>query len=829
MPHTLNQEQESIINHIQGALLVLAPVGSGKTWVLSERVLRAVNSGIPPQQILCLTFTNRAAQEMSDRLRAYLPEQANQLTIKTFHGLCAWMLRLEGQQAGLAADFSIYDENDCKELLKEISGRTKPQDLQKLFAALIACKTEATPAQLAPDYPAEQLFAALGEDQPLALAYQQALRERQAIDFADLVFYTRSLLYHYPQVQQRWSQRFSFIQVDEVQDTHRAEYEIVYALAKGSGNVTLIGDLDQTIYEWRGSEPETVLEQFRQDFQPQTYSLIWNYRSTQLLLKAASDFARSFAQRHTRITPVLTRSIGQQIQVRQAATEREEARWIGEQIQTLAAGQPDFAYNRLAILTRTQKRIETIAPVLQEMGIPAITPEQLQFFMHPEIKDALAYLRLILNPYDGNALRRVLRQSKSNIDEATIQTVIREGQTCGLRLTDLLSLPTLAEGDPFIGLERAYQQGRLVVFDVETTGFSGAADEVIELAAIALEHGQIREEFNRYIRNTVPVGETQQVHGYSDDFLATHGQPAATVFREFCEFSQGAVLVGHNLGFDIKMVTAHARRVGIEFPSPRWEDTLNLAHRFIQSENYKLATLASSLNLSATPTHRASDDTRTTVALLEAILPLLDSGRTARQALVAAYADQFRPLAAQFAQWRDLSHQLRPAALMEKVLWESGLYDDYTREEKGDDRPALVHLYQLVDLFQYKDNLQLHPHTALRPILEFTTLAKSLDQLSREENLLPLMTIHQSKGLEFDTVFLAGCSEGELPSFFSLKEGRLEEEKRLFYVALTRAQKRLFISGYKTDSRGAKKTLSRFVYDLPPTYIHPIEPEQGEE
>lgn len=812
----LNFAQNAIARHTEGSILVLAPVGTGKTRVLAERVLCAINRGIDPQKILCLTFTNRAAKEMSERLSQYCPNQLHDLTIKTFHGLCTSMLRIEARQLGLPADFVIYDDADCIELVKEVFDLSSDKDAQKLFFNLANCKTLASDRQLSLNYPLEKLYASLGSnDAKRAAQYQSALQKRHALDFADLVFYVRVMLQHDQEISQRWADKFDFVQVDEVQDTHLSEYGIVKHLAANSGNLAMIGDLDQTIYEWRGSEPDKVIEQFKYDFKPAEYSLTWNYRATKTLLNAASGFADSFEHRKTKITPAPDCEVGELIQVHSAKNEQAEAEWIGRQIQQLAANRKDFVYSRVAILARSHKRTEVVSQMLERMGIPCVTVERFQFFMRQEVKDALAYLRLILNPFDAGSMRRMLLRPSRGIGEATIKGVIEQGKECGFSLTDMASRRTFINGDPFSELLRIYSFSTVIVFDVETTGFSVSKDEVVEIAAIRLVQGKPQAEFHAYIANTVSVGDSEHIHGHSDRFLAEHGRPAKDVFCKFFEFVGNSMLVGHNVGFDIKMVTAQAQKAGITASKLQWEDTLDIANRFIESDHYNLKALAKHLNLEHLPSHKAMDDVRTTIDLLAVLIPLIEHKADYRQALVYRYGEVFEGLAEQMDKWRNASQTLRPSILLDKLLVECGLYSYYQAEDK-----RLKNLLHLVRIFQERDEPDLHPDTSLRNILEFTALAKNLDQVSHDDNQVPIITIHQSKGLEFDSVFIAGATEGEFPSFFSVRDNNLEEERRLFYVAMTRAKQRLFISAYSRDSKNYQNKMSRFISNIPNNFIH---------
>ena len=810
----LNPEQTAITSHTEGAILVLAPVGTGKTRVLAERVLRAIDDGVSPKRILCLTFTNRAAKEMSERLSSFCPDQFQDLTIKTFHGLCAFILRSEAREFGLPADFVVYDDADCISLVKEVFNLSDEYEARQLFFSLANCKVEAVRDALSLHNLAENLYAPLGSHvAKLATQYQAVLQNRHALDFADLVFYLRLMFTQEQEIRERWLHKYDFVQVDEVQDTHLSEYRIVRHLARRTGNLAMIGDLDQTIYQWRGSEPEKVIQRFRQDFSPTIYSLTWNYRSTKTLLNAASGFADSFEERQTKIKPAPECEVGKLIQVHCASHEIAEAEWIAQKIQQLADHEEDYDYSRVAILARSHKRTEVVSQTLERMNVPCVTVEQFQFFMRQEVKDALAYLCLIINPFDTGAMRRILLRPRRGIGDATINAVIEEGRDCGFNLTDMALTQTFEDGDPFSTLLEAYSSKAITVFDVETTGFSIDQDEVVEIAAIRLVRGKIKAEFHAYIVNNVSVGDSERIHGYSDLFLAEFGRSAEDVFADFFDFSEDSILIGHNVSFDIKMVTAHAQQVGINVPKLKWEDTLVLANRFIESERYSLEVLAQNLNLQHLPSHKAMDDVRTTIDLLIFLMPLVECKADYRQALTYRYGEFFEIIAHQMEHWRNISQSLRPANLLEKLLVESGLFEYYQAEES-----RFENLFSLVNFFQDWDDLNLHPDTALRSILEFTALAKNLDQVSQDNNQIPIITVHQSKGLEFDSVFIAGATEDEFPSFLSVRNNNIEEEKRLFYVAITRAKKNLFISSHAKDSQGYSKYHSRFLNSIPKEY-----------
>jgi DNA helicase-2/ATP-dependent DNA helicase PcrA len=315
-----NPAQRAIIDHLQGGLVVTAPAGTGKTRVLAARIVNAVQRGMAdPSRVLCLTFTNRAAEEMRKALRDTGATWAREVAVRTFHELCAYLLRAEAREIGLPADFVIYDDEDAQELVREVfdikrataDQKARNQLTQKLYADLVDAKQDAGADLLSLRFPAasvaERVFARLGSPERVAQAirYQRALEQRHALDFGDLVYFARAMLLDRPDIFDRWSRRFDLIQIDEMQDTHPAEYEIARVLARRSGNLAMIGDLAQTIYGWRGSQPAEVLAAFARDFSPARFTLVENYRATRALLKAADSFARGCNGLDGRYTPLV--------------------------------------------------------------------------------------------------------------------------------------------------------------------------------------------------------------------------------------------------------------------------------------------------------------------------------------------------------------------------------------------------------------------------------------------------------------------------------------------------------------------------------------------
>jgi len=269
----MDPQQEEISRIIFGPLLVMAPVGTGKTLVLTQRVVNAIQNEVSPENILCLTFTNRAASEMRNRIRTYLPEKGKKLRLMTFHGFCAFLLRVEAKEIGIDTDYIVYDEEDSIEVLGEIcKERGFPFDLKVLKELYyqIEQKKSSTPfCELSVKEIPDSIFGRFDDSKREVIEeYHRLLRERHALDFADLIYKVRAIFRQYPPIEEKWAQRYDWIQVDEVQDTHDSEYEVIKSLAEKGKNIALFGYVDQTIYEWLGSKPFEIIGKFRDDFAP---------------------------------------------------------------------------------------------------------------------------------------------------------------------------------------------------------------------------------------------------------------------------------------------------------------------------------------------------------------------------------------------------------------------------------------------------------------------------------------------------------------------------------------------------------------------------------
>jgi len=400
----LNPEQREAVLHRDGPLLILAGAGSGKTRVICHRLAALIAGGHAlPEQVLAVTFTNKAAEEMRGRVERLLGTTAPRLWVSTFHAFCARLLRREGPRIGLSRDFVIYDGVDqlnvVRQVMKDLNVDPKivpPKALQsRISQAKNRLESAADVARAAAGFADEQLAAVYER-------YASVLQASQALDFDDLLLETVRLFEESAEARTRYAERFRYVMVDEYQDTNRPQYLLVRYLAERHRNLCVVGDPDQSIYKWRGADLRNILD-FEDDFPETTVvRLERNYRSTQVILDAASGLIAHNQQRREK--RLYTESGGgEPIVFHRANDDIEEADFILGQLRRAGA-----TAGRAAVLYRTNSQSRVIEEALVRAGVPYRVVGGVRFYERKEIKDALAYLKLLLNPDDDVSLRRVI-------------------------------------------------------------------------------------------------------------------------------------------------------------------------------------------------------------------------------------------------------------------------------------------------------------------------------------------------------------------------------------------------------------------------------------
>lgn len=425
--NTLNKEQKEAVITTDGPLLILAGAGSGKTRVLTYRIAYLIQNGVYPGSILAITFTNKAAQEMRERVAALVGEEANRMWISTFHSTCVRILRMDIEKIGFNKNFVIYDTQDqekvIKDCLKELNIDDKLYPPKKVINKIGSLKDKLVDADTyyrknANDYQNRRIAELYG-------LYQKKLKSNNALDFDDIIMNTIKLFKENQDVLNYYQRKFRYVLVDEYQDTNKAQYELVNMLAKAHGNLCVVGDDDQSIYGWRGADISNILD-FEDDYpNVKTIKLEQNYRSTKKILEAANYVITNNEKRKEKKLWTENKA-GEDIKLFRADTDRDESSFIIKEIEKLVS--EGYSYRDFAILYRTNAMSRIIEEGFVRSKVPYKVVGGLKFYDRKEVKDILAYLKVINNPVDSVSLERIINVPKRGIGDATIDKVKLFGQ-----------------------------------------------------------------------------------------------------------------------------------------------------------------------------------------------------------------------------------------------------------------------------------------------------------------------------------------------------------------------------------------------------------------
>ena len=868
----LNDAQRMVAEDGTHHILLTAPAGTGKTGTLARRIARLVEKGMAaPEEILCLTFTNKACREMEHRIQEYMGEKGQGVSVKTIHGFCYELIQAEADNPeNRYVNLSVWDEEDCRELMDDILEKwnTRPGNERQMIRNSRYFFYDVDKAKRwllernrytgeAADY-----LAAMNAISPnpfnvdknraraeMAASYDRQLHSLGGMDFNDILIGALHLLSD-DGCRRRWSSRFRYLHVDEMQDMSMLEYGIVLHLAS-QARVLLAGDYFQTIYEWRGSDPIQLIQRFTREFHPEVYTFTENYRATPLLLKAAEGylrnaFSKDIPDERSSVSSV-REGTGEPIVIHPAfETLDGEARWIIQCIEFLVHKQKklqEAEQGKICILCRNnaynERLEEAFTRQLNQLKadgsgrwdfIRFLRIGEEKLYRKREVKDVLAALHLAVNPFDNNSARRLCLNWGKGIGEATVKKILSSDyRKLGIALSDFLRPDVLHYADTYGTLLQALDEGRLTVFDVESTGTSTSTDEIVQLAAVTLNRdGQVTARFNRLVKPSGPVGESEKIHHISDERLKAEGEPREKVFADFLAFTRNHILAGHNVSYDIHILMSQIRRLGMDpVETPAWVDTLEIFRRYYpELKNHKLEYLGEVFKVHHKSSHNAYDDILATAEILMyAVNHHLRPERDARRACISPYVSLFMPMARIVQDISRMSWKQNPNALIGQVISQLNMDEYFTQHGKTRERQHLEELKRCAEAYP---DYGRPPQDVLQEYLAMTALDAGDEILWQSGQAgIPIATVHQAKGMEFDFVFMAGMADENFPSFGALKAGMLMEEKRLFYVAITRARKRLFISWNIQSSRFGDAGASRFIANLPKDTVIVLQASQG--
>ncbi|HHU81960.1 MAG TPA: DNA helicase PcrA [Firmicutes bacterium] len=557
----LNPAQQEAVCHTEGPLLILAGAGSGKTRVLVYRIAYLLTKGVPREHLLAVTFTNKAAEEMRERVGRLVGEWGEAIWISTFHAACLRVLRREGPAIGIPKDFTIFDTQDqlvvVKEVLRELNLSEKNFHPRALLAAISAAKNKLIGPEDYEKSAADFWATTVAKVYPL---YQKKLRANAALDFDDLIMSTVRLFQEHPAVLDRYQERFRYIMIDEYQDTNHAQYVLTRLLAAKYRNLCVVGDDDQSIYSFRSADIRNILE-FEKDYpEVKIIKLEQNYRSTQHILQAANEVVRHNFYRKQK-TLWTQNEPGPPVTALRAADEKEEAWGVISEIERLVTAE-GYSLSDCALLYRTNAQSRSFEEVLGQKGLPYQVVGALRFYERKEIRDILAYLRLVHNPQDRVGLRRVINVPRRGIGAGTLERFLTFLDENGFSLLEGLARVGEAPGltsravNALSGFHRFFQG---IYEQREQFSVSRLTKEILE------ESGYLRE-----LREEDTVEARSRLENL-DEFLAlTSGFEMNSDDKSLARFLEQVALVADVDHYDrdqngITLMTIHSAK-GLEFP-----------------------------------------------------------------------------------------------------------------------------------------------------------------------------------------------------------------------------------------------------------------------
>jgi DNA helicase-2/ATP-dependent DNA helicase PcrA len=828
----MNPQQREGILSVDGPVLLLAGAGSGKTRVITHRIAYLIQErGVSPDNILAVTFTNKAAKEMVERVEKILGHSTlAQPTIATFHSFCVRVLRRDIEalrigNTGLTRTFAIYDETDqqavVKQALKRLNLDDKTLKPRVALGRISWAKNHMIDPQeyfLASTNPMEEKIAHIFE------IYKKELAKANALDFDDLLLETVRLLKSSAEVRDRYNRRYKYLLIDEYQDTNRPQYELMKLLGK-HGNVCVVGDEDQSIYSWRGADIKNILD-FEKDFSnAQTIRLEQNYRSTQIILEGASAVVAQNTQRKGK-NLFTTREGGSLIGYYEAPDGENEALFIADRIaryfREAAAGTDNPTENpRCAVLYRTNSQSRLVEEALRRYQIKYHMVGGFSFYDRAEVKDILSYLKLVQNPHDSIALGRVVNSPPRGIGKTTMDTLERIALTTGSSSWDAIERVAEERLLPARAITALSNFRKLIEDARAMLGPDFAAHLTAETAAA------------HPTQDATSDATSDATFHASDDATFHAADDASSDARAPHLSSRPSVASGEIPAFP-----------NANLPTESSDDGTNFDFGFTTDEQTPLSNDANTAfdtsfnfdfdfgpteEISTIAPENSPNPTSTSASLNPfAPIPLKqsasDAAKTRLNRIVEAEAG-YNPTPAVREGFRKPGD---PATLPELIKFLNDR-SGYIRALEDEATPeSFSRIENLKELANAAQDATSRGET-LSEFLDHAALVSDADSYSAEARVT-LMTLHAAKGLEFPLVFLAGMEEGLFPHSRTLQDPtQMEEERRLCYVGMTRAMDTLILTRaryrrrYGNDSPESSMP-SRFLEEVPSKLIEDLSP-----
>lgn len=594
---SLNPNQLAAVEYTDGPELIIAGAGSGKTRVLTYKIAYLLQKGLAPWSILALTFTNKAAREMKSRVAELVGEdRARYLNMGTFHSVFLRILRAEAEAVGLQRNFSIYDDGDSRGVVNSIIKEMQLDDKQYKASAILGRIGAAKNSLVTPEvYMSDphlmerDKVSSMPKLGQIYAMYAARCKAANAVDFDDMLLFTYKLFAENPQIAKKYAERFCYVLVDEYQDTNYAQQAILTLLTKEQRNICVVGDDAQSIYAFRGANIDNILK-FQSIYEgARLFKLEQNYRSTQTIVKAANSVIVN-NQRQIRKEVFSENGDGEKVHLNIAYSDKEEASVVCNEIRRLH-NRYGVAYRDIAVLYRTNAQSRLFEEELRRQDTPYLIYGGMSFYQHKEIKDVIAYFRLVANPNDEEALKRVINYPKRGIGDTTISKLIAASRACNVSLWDVVGNPSMYNASVSAGTEKKvlgfYYLIDEFIRDNRTVDAYGLGKEILEKSGLkfelaadkSIEGAERQENIEEFMSGLHDFVDTKREEGYEDEVYIANFLQEVALLTDSDEENDNDNDASSNER--VSLMTIHASKglefnsvfvVGLEeniFPSPR--------------------------------------------------------------------------------------------------------------------------------------------------------------------------------------------------------------------------------------------------------------------
>lgn len=807
---SLTEEQEKVITLNDGHHLVLAPPGTGKTELLAQRVVKAIESGIKSESMICLTFTNRAAKVMKERVDSKYPD--NMVFIGNIHSFCSNYIFNKNLQTRF---YSLIDEEDSNQLLEEakssinINDKLYNQDLFRLNLYLKQLKNNFSPESilLAPSNIINN-----EEAKKICQKYEELKFEYFLMDFDDLLVKTYLDLKNCEE-----KILFDWVQVDEVQDLNPLQWEIIKLISSNKSNIVYFGDQEQAIYSFLGSKLNKLNEISKVC---QVHNLYKNFRSPSYLLDLYIDFAKANFNSIKISNSISSKKIDKMdddiLLINTNGDSNNEAKIIVNQII------PKFLnseFGQTAILVRWNKTADIFSKLLQNSDIEHFKVSGFDLFQRKIIKDILAFHYCIRNELDRVSWFRLyfIFGKINTIKEA--RQFVNQIFIHGYLPADFIK-PEYDSNSYLEIFEKDYNEKRIVVFDTETTGLDVSKDEIIQIAAQEIINGRLGRTFEIYLKTDIQLDQSESVHNIGIEFLKNNGVDRKIGFDNFIDFIDNSIIIAHNLKYDLTILQNNLKKLDINcdvLTVLSKYDSIEITRRmFPKLNSYRLKDLLVEFNLKGINSHNAFDDVSATCSLISFLATKINSHISKQKIFFEENKRVFTnikmnlsPIWREFKLLEDQRYTL--AKSIDKLVFY--LENNLNYKVEPDDLSNLKKLKNHMDLKCGEKVFK----ELIEKDLENYRLYKESDLLLGNEKIV-ISTVHKAKGLEFTNIIIPECVNEVYPSWSSKSNEEIEEDARTLYVALSRAMNRLIITthSYSVNQFGRRfnRTQSRFLKNV---------------